>query len=155
MLQGRSGSASRLGGGGERRRKTETGKILSNSFPSPAFIILPSEKGKVKVTLSSGGCRLGLLCSHLWAGYLQRKRFLGAPWARLSLRAVLLSATGGRLSSSSAGFSLQPAQSSLPATCGSGGLCIQRLRPENPAATAGGPGRRGYRQAPLLTLHLF
>lgn len=155
MLQGRSGSASGLGGGGERRRKTETGKILSNSFPSPASIILPSEKGKVKVTLSSGGCRLGLLCSHLWAGYLQRKRFLRAPWARLSLRAVLLSATGGRLSSSSAGFSLQPAQSSLPATWGSGGLCIQRLRSENPAATAGGPGRRGYRQAPLLTLHLF
>ena len=34
---------------GRRGTKAETGKILSFSFPSPASIILPSEKEEVKV----------------------------------------------------------------------------------------------------------
>lgn len=78
-------------------------KILSSSFSFSASIILPSGKDEGGVVKRQ---RLNIGFAFFYSsgqGYLQRERFLCAPWVRLSQCAVLFLDTGGRLSSS-AGF---------------------------------------------------
>lgn len=106
--------------------KDETGKILSSSFPPPASIILHSEKGDVKVV---GQQRLkGGFALFTSMGKDTCRENISAHPGRASRQAVLLSATGGRISSS-AGFFIAASAAQPPSY-----VCLNGVVPSTPAA---------------------
>lgn len=127
---------------GEGGQKPKQEKSLAFSFPSPAPSFSHLRKGSQGGRAAEAEGWVCLVSIHR-KGHLQRKHFLPAPWARLSLRAVLLSATGGRFSSSVVS-SLRSAPPRLPATSCGRGLCFQHLQPRSTAPAGGEPGRRGH-----------
>lgn len=133
--------------------KQEKIYILGPSFSSPPSVILPSEKGEVKVVKQKSG-RLDSLGLYLWARIFTERTFplctLGWPLCGQSYFQPQEGASPPLLVSS-----LQPAPPSFPATSGWQGLCLQHLQPRSSAPTAGEPGRRGHRHAQLPTCYLF
>lgn len=103
--------------------KAETRKILSSSFPSPASIILPFEKGKVKM-IEQQRLKVGFA---LFIPESEDTCSENISSASLYLRAVLLSATGGRFFSSAG---LVAASSAQPPSC----KCLRWVMSPIPAA---------------------